>query len=174
MKKQDATENQKVVSEVLQQWLGFKRFVLKAFGQEPISPEDEQEFLEIKSNVNKVGRLLNERVKDIGFEGDKVGAILRQCISVSQLRSMPVPERRGLYKEWHSIFVNFNYVLGAVEMFAEGWIPRAVESKGGTTIADIKGQKAGAKQKKSKKKIIIAVVVLLVAGAAAYFIFGQG
>lgn len=175
MKKQEASENQQLLNNILQHWLTFKRFVLKAFSQEPVTPEDEQEFLEAKSHINKITRMLSERIKALGFEGDKIGGILRTCISVSQLRGMPVPDRRGLYKEWHSIYVSLNQAQGAVDFIGEGWEPRTAPAKAGTSIADIKGGVAGAKTKKKGKKgmLITGFTVLAIIGAIVYFVMNQ-
>jgi hypothetical protein len=175
MKKQDAIENHKVLSDTLQKWLVFKRHFLKAFTQEPISPEDEQEFLEVKSQVNKNSRLLSQRLKEVGYEGDKISNVLRQCISVAQLRAMPIPDRRGLYKEWHAIFVKLNQVDGALEFMARGWVPRALDRQTGTSISDIKRMGGGAaKRKKKTLKVVIVLVVLVLAGAVVGGLFASG
>ncbi len=171
MKKQIALENLQVLDATLQKWLLFKRHFLKAFTQEPLTPEDEHEFLEIKSEVAKNSRLLTERLKDIQFGGDKIGNILRQCISVDQLRSLPVPDRRGLYKEWHVIFVYLSQARGALEFISAGWEPRVIEVKEGMSIRDIKaGGKAEAKKKPIGKIIAIVVVLIAVAGGVYYFL----
>lgn len=175
MKKQVASENQQLLQNILQQWIAFKRYVLKAFGQEPVTPEDEQEFLEVKSQINKIGRILTERMKELGFEGEKIGSMLRQCISVSQLRGMPVADRRGLYKEWHSIYVNLNQAQGAVAFIAEGWVPKIVSTKTGTTIAEIKSQKGLQKAKKKGMGGLVVTLIIAVAviGAVAFFLLSR-
>jgi len=170
MKKHVALENLQIVDTTLQRWLVFKKHFLKAFTAEAITPGDEQEFLEIKSEVSKNARILNERLKDIPFGGDRIGAILRQSISVDQLRSLPVPDRRGLYKEWHAVFVYLNQARGALEFIAQGWIPRFVAVKEGTSIAAIKSGTSDRKKKKSLvKPIVITVIVLLALAGGAYY-----
>ncbi len=173
MKKQAAAENLQLSKSVLDQWIVFKRHFLKAFTQDPISPEEEQEFLEVKSQISKISRVLNERLKDLGFDGEKISNILRQCISVGQLRAMPVPDRRNLYKEWHAIYINLNRVLGATEFVGQGWVPAVIDAKTDTSIASIKSRLAKGEKGKRKGKvgIIVAVVVLVAAAAAvAYFL----
>lgn len=173
MKKQDAVENQQLLNSIIQQWLAFKRFVLKAYSQEPITPEDEQEFLEVKSQINKVGRMLSDRLKNLGYQGDKIGSMLRQCISVSQLRAMPVPERRGLYKEWHSISINLSQAQGMVDFIAQGWEPRIANTKSGYSIADIKGRKDKGKKKGKAGMIVTVIIILAVVGGAAFVLMNR-
>ncbi len=175
MKKQVVTENQQLSKSILDHWIVFKRHFLKAFTQDPISPEEEQEFLEVKSQISKISRVLNERLKDLGFDGEKISNILRQCISVGQLRAMPVPDRRNLYKEWHAIFISLNRVLGATEFVGLGWVPVVIETKTETSIASIKSRLAAGEKGKRKGKIgiLIGVVVLVVAAVAVAFFMNQ-
>ena len=176
MKKQAVAENQQLSKSILDQWIAFKRHFLKAFTQDPISPEEEQEFLEIKSQISKVSRILNERLKDLGFDGEKISGILRQCISVGQLRAMPVPDRRNLYKEWHAICINLNRLVGATEFVGQGWVPVVIDAKVETSIASIKSRLSRGEKGKRRGKagIIVAVVVLVVVAAAvAFFAMNQ-
>lgn len=173
MKKPSPAENLQILEAMLEKWHAFKRHFLKSFTQEPITSEDEKDFLEIKSAVAKNSRALTERLKDLNYSGEKINNILRQSISASQLRTMPIPDRRGLYKEWHSIFIHLSWLRGGLQFMAQGWVPRAISTgPTGTSVRDIKsGASAVApgKNKSNKGKVIVGIIVLAAIGGAVYY-----
>lgn len=125
MKKAQVLEVAALSQSALEQWLGFKRFFLKSFTQEPIETEDETAFLEVKSQIARSLRSLSERIneREFYFGGDKAGTLMRQAVSVAHLRSLPAADRRTLYKDWHTIFVHLSRTVGAFKFLSEGYVP---------------------------------------------------
>ncbi|MDK2973135.1 MAG: hypothetical protein PWP23_2890 [Candidatus Sumerlaeota bacterium] len=168
MKKAVIDEHLSLVQGTLEQWLTFKKFLLLAFSNEPITSEAEGNFLEIKSAVARNIRTLGERVKDTGGidYGDKiVRELLNKCVSATSVRSLPDADKRTLYKQWHTAFVRLSRSVGALKFMSEGYVPQS----GGKGK---KGKKSGgAKSGMGMTITIIAILLLLGGGAVAALFF---
>ncbi|MDX2176961.1 MAG: hypothetical protein SF028_10890 [Candidatus Sumerlaeia bacterium] len=155
MKMPQIQENLALVQGALEQWLGFRRYLAKAFSEEAITPEEESGFLEVKSQIARAMRSVAERIKEKEFYtgGDKAAVLLKQCVSVGHMRSLTPPDRRTLLKDWHGIFIQLSRSVGVFKFLSEGYVPPPRKKMaasgapgGGTTLAGIKG--AGASKKK--------------------------
>lgn len=133
---------------LLENWLKFKKYLMKSFTQEPLSEDEEGDFLEVKSIISRYQRMVGEKVKDTFYYGpEKIQTLTRQCISVGHLRSLPLPDRRNLLVEWHSVYVIITRLAGAFNFMKEGYIPKA-KAKAGTSIASVKAGASGADKDK--------------------------
>ena len=179
MKQLEAKEASDIAKNLLQIWIALKKFFLKANSNEPLTKDDERQFLEMKSEVAKIQRTLGQKLKDaLYFGGDKLQNLLRQAISVSHLRNLPVTDKRILYKEWHVIFILVTRVVGALEFIQSGYIPSKRSMDHEHSIAHIKGMagsggERGGKSKKQNSTTVIIVIIVLIGAAAAYFLFFQ-
>lgn len=159
-------------------WLKFRKYYLKAFTTEPISREEEHDFLEIKSEIAKYHRVLSEEVhENLYFAGDKIIELLRKSISVAHLRALPLVDKNLYYKMWHYIFIHLGRTLGAYQFFSEGYVPQKRASKRDelVTISKLKGM-AGTEGEVKKHKVaggaqILKVFASLV-GAVLGFLVG--
>lgn len=115
------------VQSMLTQWVAFKEYLTLAFGEDPPQAEDEQSFLEIKSNIARAMRSLGEKLKDTKLDyGEKaMRDILNKCVSVAHIKGLPLNDKRGLLKEWHGGFVRLSRISGAVALISTGYVPRA-------------------------------------------------
>lgn len=115
------------VQAMLTQWVAFKEYLTLAFGDTPPAPEDEQSFLEIKSNIARAMRSLGERLKEARLDyGEKaMRDILNKCVSVGHIKALPNNDKRALLKEWHGGFVRLSRISGAVALISTGYVPRA-------------------------------------------------
>lgn len=149
MKPAQVAEMASLVHNALEQWVGFRRFFDKAFTAEELAADDEASFLEVKAQIARSLRSLGDKLneKEYYFGGDKAQALLRSCVSVSHLRSLPMPDRRAMQKDWHTVRVHLSRTVGAFKFLAEGYIPPPKKSaaSAGTSIAGIKA--AGMKKK---------------------------
>lgn len=152
MKMPQIQENLGLAQSALEQWLGFRRYLAKAFSEDPIASEEESGFLEVKSQIARSIRAVGERIKEKEYYegGDKANTLLRQCVSVGHMRSLNAADRRQLLKDWHMVFIQLSRAVGAFKFLSEGFQPpprkRSAAGGGGTTIASIKG--VGAQKKK--------------------------
>ena len=161
---------------LLQLWLKIKSFYAKAASEDPISREDETEFLETKSDVSKLQRTLGSKLPaGIGFAADKLQELLRQSISLGHLRSLPKNDRQGLLAVWHQVFVYLSQAVGALQFICEGYTPpERAQKKGGVDINQLKKGAGGDKKKKSNPlanpKLWVAIILIAV---AAFFVLSR-
>lgn len=173
--KKGVEQNQELFNAAKQteaNWLEYRKFMRRAFGRQPITQQDEQKFLDLKSNLTRLQRVLAQRLPE-GFRyGSKnMHDLMAQTISLSGIREVPMADKKGLYVQWHKAHINMQHMLGILDVMAEGHEVKfeTVKAKSGNLKEDI-GLDTG-KKKDNKKKM---VTVLLLAGAAAavyYFFF---
>lgn len=160
---------------LLEIWLRIKAYFVKAASEDPITPEDERVFLDLKSEVQRLQRLLKNRmIAGLDFGDQRMQELLRQSISIRHLRELPRADRALLVNSWHHVFIYVARTVGALQFIAEGYRPPEKAGKGGgANISELKGTAGGSDKKKKKKdgppiaKIIIVIVLL---GAAVYLV----
>lgn len=148
-------------------WLRTRQFFAKANTEEPITREDEQQFLEMKSEITKYQRTVTPKMPaKVGFGGERMTELLRQSISISHLRGLPKSDRTALLSTWHLVFILLTRAVGALKFIAEGYTPsQAAKGAGGSNISDLKkaaGKKSGEKPAWLTPKFWI--ILVLVAG----------
>ena len=191
MKTQVIAANLEGFKNLLQLWVSFRKYFQRSFTSEPISRQEEQDFLELKSTLAKSYRALAQRSNELFYYGgDKILEILRQSISVGHLRALPIGDKRTLYTNWHTVFVYLSRTVGAYRFLAEGFVPLLREKKDGVvSVAKIKamagtrGDGLGKKGKRgqesfeflSSKKlwIILIIIGVIVVAAGIFFVLSQ-
>jgi len=170
---EDIFEN---LQHLLEYWVKFKKYLFKSFTQEPISANDETDFLEIKSVIAKYMRTLSEKIKEgYYFGSDKIQNLTRQCISISHLRTLPLTDRKGLLVDWHTVYVIITRVAGAFQFMKEGYIPKE-RARVASSVASVKAGASGKGIKKEKKKIsskdVLKTIVIIgiLIGAVLFFL----
>jgi hypothetical protein len=192
MKTQDIAANLEGFKQLLQLWVSFRKYFQRSFTSEPLSRQEEQEFLELKSTIAKNHRVLAQRSNELFYYGgDRILEILRQSISVSHLRALPMGDKRNLYKSWHTVFVYLSRTVGAYRFISEGFIP-VYREKGEHAVSVVKIKAmAGTKGEQLRKKgkwrrkptfhffgsknawIIFVVIGVAVIAAGVYFAVSQ-
>lgn len=151
----------------MQLWLRTKAYFVKANTDDPVSPEEERAFLDIKSEIQRLQRILRGKlIANITFGAEKMQDLLKQSISIKHLRELPRADRQGLLNAWHFVFIHLGRATGALQFIAEGYVPpqRAKTGSGGN-ISDLKkgAAKTAPKEKPPIVKIIVVLVLLIVA-----------
>lgn len=165
-------------------WINFRRYFLKAFSTEPISREEEHEFLEIKSEIARYQRVVSEEVgEDLYFAGDKIIELLRKSISIAHLRSLPLVDKQLNYKLWHYIFIYLGRTVGAYEFFTTGYPrpKRSLKREGAMTVSKVKAMAShgseiflkGKKREKIPAGKVFGVLLLLIIIGIAILLFTQ-
>ncbi|MGI8908748.1 MAG: hypothetical protein ACR2IE_19930 [Candidatus Sumerlaeaceae bacterium] len=157
----------------MQLWLRAKGFLAKATTEEPITRDEEQVFLETKSEISKVQRSIAQKLPaDVSFGADRMQEILRQSISISHLRNLPKADKQSLASNWHYVFINLSRAMGALQFLAEGYTPPPRQQKQGSGIKDLKGAASGKPEPKKKgalKKPSTWIVLMIIGGIVYYF-----
>jgi len=143
-------------------WNTIKGYLLMAFTNEPISSDTEGNFLDVKSHTSKYLRVVAEKIDSHQFryDPDKISLLLRQAISVTHLRSLPIADRKTLFELWHEVYVHLSQVLGAFLFIMEGYQPLKKEKKI-TSIASLKKSASGTRKKESNIGKVIATLVVI-------------
>ncbi|MCC6546768.1 hypothetical protein IT570_06320 [Candidatus Sumerlaeota bacterium] len=191
MNPKEIPENLDLAQGLLGQWLRYRQFYYKGISKDPISPQEEAEFLEISSaiaqNTRKLVQRLNE--SEYPFRSNEITAQLRTAISVAHFRNLPAADQRIFYKDWHVSLIYLGRTVGALKFLAEGYSPpngvsRPVGKKPGQASPGAKGPAPGAKGAskggKAKKggggkglKTIITVVVVIACLIGGYVLVGM-
>jgi len=162
---------------LLQLWLKTRGFLNKATTEEPVTRDDEQQFLETKSEVSKYQRTVATKLPpDVSFGADRMQEILRQSISIGHLRALPKNDKNNLIVNWHYVFINLSRALGCLQFLAEGYVPPPRVRTGGTGIKDMKGAARSESEKPKPKGALkkpSTYIILAIIGAAVYFVMNR-
>lgn len=170
--------NELVVQEaqnLVKLWLNVKKFLVKAMGEDPITKEEEQAFLNAKTEVGRLTRSVGQKVpSDVTVGGEKMQDLLRQAISIAHLRGLPKADKQVLVSNWHASYITLAQAYGCLVFIAEGFIPSPKAPKGsGTSLRELKGQGAPGTKKPVKKNVLakpVTWVVLAIIAAVVYFV----
>jgi len=165
MKPKEIQENLELAENILAQWLRFRQFYYKGISSEPISPDEETQFLEttssIAQNIRKLGQRIDE--KKFPFRKEEISSQLKGAISIGHFRALPPADQRVYYKEWHKSVVYLSRTVGALKFLNEGYRPPPDKKAG--------AKKGGAKGGKSPAKtMVIVLVVLALLGGGAFLV----
>jgi len=153
-------------------WLRTREYLLMAFQSDPITREQEQAFLELKSETARSQRVVGGKMpEDLKFGSDKITDLLRQAISVAHLRGLPMADKRGLVSTWHVASVMLHRAVGALEFINETQQEVKRHRVGPRGIRAIKSEAAATIQKSKGPMIIGVIVIFAVAAALYYFLF---
>ena len=170
-KKKDAEDILENLRELHELWINLRKFLLMGFTEGGISSQVEHNFLQVKSTTSKYLRILADKIDahQFTYEPENITNLLRQAISVTHLRGLPVADRKNLMIIWHDVYVHLSQVLGAFVFIAEGYQPRKKEKKD-TSIAALKKSASSKAQKKEGvgKVIFIVILIVLIAGVVFY------
>lgn len=155
--------NEKALQEgqqLLTLWLQAKNALAKAFTDAPISPEEERQFLEVKSSVSQFTRLVSQKLPpDVKIGGERMQDLLRQAISIAHLRGLPQSDKQTLIANWHASFIQLARAVGCLQFITEGYQPQAKTAPGRSGVVV---------KKKSADwggRLKIVIILAIIAGA---------
>ncbi len=171
-----AEANLAEAQNLLQLWVRLKAFLSKAESTDPISREEEQAFLEAKSEISRSQRTIMAKLPlGVSIAPERLQEIMRQSISISHVRVLPKTDRTTLMANWHHVFIYVSQAVGGFQLVAEGYSPPPREVKRGTGLKDLKGAAShGNKKKKSRLKSPLLWIVLIGIAVAAFVMLGDG
>jgi hypothetical protein len=171
-KKQVPEERHQLLEDtrtLLKHWTRVRDFLLMAFQNEPIPREQEQAFLQLKSETARSQRVVSSKIpEELAFGSDKITDFLRQAISISHLRSLPLADKRGLVGAWHVASVMLHRAAGALEYINETQLEIKDKKKTLRGIHTIRSE-ASARNKRNPLPVILGIV-LNVAVAVGLFL----
>ncbi len=112
------------IKKLLEAWMRIKLIFQKAFGEGPITPEHENAYLQLKSEVSRLYRLVSDRLpRGLAFDGDKMMEMLKNAMTMEHLSNQSAAERQTYYSTWHRIYLKITRALGALEVMKSGYYP---------------------------------------------------
>lgn len=166
-------ETVEVAKQVAALWMDFRNNFRRAFSSQEITAEEERSFLEVKSHLSRLQRVLTQRLPD-GFRwGSKVmSELMQQCISIAALREMPMHDKKGLYEQWHGAYISLENLLGVLDVLVEGYPVtfQATVQKSGNIKAQMTKEREG-KAKKGTGGAVAAVLLLLLAAGVIWYMY---
>lgn len=112
------------IKKLLEAWMRIKLIFQKAFGEGPITPEHENVYLQLKSEVSRLYRLVSDRLpRGLAFDGDKMMEMLKNAMTMEHLNNQSAGERQTYYSNWHRIYLKITRALGALEVMKSGYYP---------------------------------------------------
>lgn len=112
------------IKKLLEAWMRIKLIFQKAFGDGPLTPEHENAYLQLKSEVSRLYRLVSDRLpRGLAFDGDKMMEMLKNAMTMEHLHNQSASERQGYYSTWHRIYLKITRALGALEVMKSGYYP---------------------------------------------------
>jgi len=158
-------------SKISALWMDFRKTIRRAFANQPAGMNDEQQFLELKSHLARLQRIMAQRLP----EGFRYGAknmteLMAQAISISSLREMPPPDKKAIYGRWHQVHISLQHLLGILDLLGDGYVVKfeTTKARSGNIKEDI-GLTDGSKKKSGAQNKVVALVLLIAAAAAAYY-----
>jgi hypothetical protein len=153
-------------------WMDFRKTIRRAFANQPTGMNDEQQFLELKSHLARLQRIMAQRLPE-GFRygAKNMSELMAQAISMSSLREMPPPDKKAIYGRWHQVHVSLQHLLGILDLLGEGCVVKfeTTKARSGNIKEDI-GLTGGSKKKGDTKKKVLVLLLLAAAGAAVYYV----
>jgi hypothetical protein len=110
--------------KLLELWMRTKLVFLKAFGDEEMTREHENTYLQLKSEVSRIFRAIADKLPPgLKFDGDKMMEMLKNAMTMEHLHQQPPGERQNIYRLWHQIYIKLTRTLGALEVMKSGYYP---------------------------------------------------
>ena len=110
--------------KVLELWMRTRLAFLKAFASDRPSQEQEDAYLNLKSEISRLYRMISERLPPgLMFEGDKMLESLKNAMTLEHLHRQSATERQILMVLWHRIYIKITRTVGALEVMQSGYYP---------------------------------------------------
>lgn len=117
----------------LECWKQFNYFLNLARAKK-FGPEDEHQFLEVKSVIAQELELITAAVEATSPSKEEVLNLISTAPSIRYLSEMNDGALRGIENQWHKIFIGFQSLLGQLKV-------KQRELEGESTLGSIFGRK---------------------------------
>jgi hypothetical protein len=99
----------------LECWKQFNRFVNQARGKK-FSPEDENQFLEVKSVIIQELELILAAVEVTSPTKEEIHTLVGNAPSLRYLSEMNDNALRNVENQWHKIYIGWHSILGQLKV----------------------------------------------------------
>lgn len=96
-------------------WKQFNHYLNLARSKK-FSPEDENQFLELKSVIAQELELILDAVEAGAINRDEIHGVLSSAPSIRFLSELSEASLRGLENQWHKIYITWQSILGQLKV----------------------------------------------------------
>lgn len=112
------------VKKLLEMWMKTKLVFAKAYGEAEVSREQENAYLQLKSEISRIYRAISDKLTaGLKFDGDKMMEMLKNAMTMEHLHNQPPSERQVTMRLWHQIYIKMTRTLGALDVIKSGYYP---------------------------------------------------
>lgn len=152
-------------------WMEFRKSLRKAFSPQEIQTAEEQQFLEVKSELSRAQRSLGQSLPEGShYSGKAISDLMGQCVSIGNIRELPPTDKKSLYDRWHECYIGIQRLVGTLEIMRQGYPVefKVAKTKTGNVKADIRSSGGKKKSNVAKNLVALVIVAAIVAGAYLY------
>ncbi len=100
------------LESLIERWKQLSQYLDRGFQQQPIDPQDEAAFLELKSNIAREYELMMTTLGPMADRNDKVLRLLNVAPSLQSLRELEEGMDKKVVADWHGVFIAMQALLG--------------------------------------------------------------
>jgi hypothetical protein len=103
------------VENFLECWKQFNHYLDMA-RRKTFTPEDESQFLEVKSVITQELELILASIESGAPGKEDMHTLLGSVPSIRFVSEMTEPSQRGLENQWHKLFISWQSILGQLKV----------------------------------------------------------
>ncbi|MFH1741341.1 MAG: hypothetical protein ABIH23_20245 [bacterium] len=111
------------VQKFLDLWQQLNGMFQRAYRQEDVSQQDEEEFLKLKSTLARRHQYLMEYLSEEYDMGMPITALLSDMVTLNNMQGIHSDFYRKLRAQWHTTFLALNSALGYLMVHLEEQTP---------------------------------------------------
>ena len=120
LKLKTVEECQPLAENLQKQWLGFRKYLWLAASNQPISREQDNEFLKVKSMIQKHHSQLRTRLpRQLLGSVEIMQDVMKQALSVTHVRNLPSTDQSQVARLWHGYYIDLCRMTGALKYMVE-------------------------------------------------------
>lgn len=111
------------VKKFLEEWTRYDELFQKAYHEQNTTPEEEQEFLQLKSNLARRHQYLMEYLGEEYRRPEPITEYLSDTVTLWNMYGIHVDFYKKLCLRWHATFIHLNEALGYLQTHHEIEMP---------------------------------------------------
>jgi|YelNatPaOPRAMG01_1025707.scaffolds.fasta_scaffold05371_3 hypothetical protein len=112
MRDKNLERNIQELEEFIELWKRLSAYLDRGFNQQNFTGEEEQAFLELKSQIARQHEMLMTMLGNVAERDDKALRLLNTLPSLQAFKELPEGMARKVAGEWHGTFMGLQAMLG--------------------------------------------------------------
>ena len=152
---------------VVDLWMDFRKSFRKALSGQEVERQDEQHFLQVKSDLARNQRALAQKLPEgLQYGSGDITELMGQSVSISNISDLPPVDKKNLYDRWHKVYIALQRMVGVLELLDQGYHIQFKKAKARSqnVKANLAANGADKKKKSSAAVIVVTIVVIVAVG----------